>query len=487
MEEALKGKKVSRLDSINLDGTYFTEEGFLLDTPIVTSCGIFEYRNPDNTVRRELRLPEHVFDAESLKSYSGKPVIITHNAGKVTKDNVANEIVGTIISDGYQDGDSVRCKIVIHDVNTVKNCGMRELSLGYDLELIEQPGVWNGQKYDAIQTNIRINHLALVQKARAGEKAHLNMDHKESVSDDKKYLKGGKREMSKTTHRDAMLSPEDFAASIEAYKAEKAKLTGAQAPTATPAEAPAEPKAPEAKEPENQDVKPVAEEPATAPVAPEAKPVEAKAEAPAEEKPAEGNGAPKDLNEALELIGTLTADLQKLQATIDKMQAEKDIADSADCAVPEQQADGEKPAEVPAEPAPVAQAEPMAEPITKKEEKPMKMDSIDAIVSQKLELGKIGSKLNLDGLETMEIGEAKKKIIMAVKPGMRLDGKSEAYIDAAYDVAKDIANEMKTTNDQRQQMANSQRLDGMEDEVKGPSCSAYEARQKLINRRENRE
>lgn len=484
MEEALKGKRVSRLDSINLDGTYFTEEGYLLDTPIVTSCGIFEYRNPDNTVRRELRLPEHVFDEESLKSYLSKPVIITHNAGKVTKDNVSNEIVGTIISEGYQDGDSVRCKIVIHDVNTVKNCGMRELSLGYDLELIEQPGVWNGQKYDAIQTNIRINHLALVQKARAGEQAHLNMDHKESVSDDKKYLKGGKREMSKTTHRDAMLSPEDFAASIEAYKAEKAKLTGAQtqAPTATPAEAPAEPKAPEVKEPENQDVNPTVAEPVAEPVAPEAKP----AEAPAEEKPAEGNGAPKDLDAALELISTLTAGMQELQATIDKMQAEKDITESADCAVPEQQTDGGKPAEVPA-PAPVAQAEPVAEPITKKEEKPMNMDSIDAIVSQKLELGKIGSKLNLDGLETMEISEAKKKVIMAVKPGMRLDGKSEAYIDAAYDVARDIANEMKTTNDQRQQMANSQRLDGMEEEVKGPSCSAYEARQKLINRRENRE
>ena len=162
MEEVLKGKRVSRLDSISLDGTYFTEEGYLVDTPIVTSCGIFEYKNPDGTVRRELRLPEHVFEEESLKSYTGKPVIITHNAGKVTKDNVSDEIVGTIISDGYRENDSVRCKIVIHDVNTVKNCGMRELSLGYDLEMVEKPGIWNGQKYDAIQTNIRVNHLALV-------------------------------------------------------------------------------------------------------------------------------------------------------------------------------------------------------------------------------------------------------------------------------------------------------------------------------------
>lgn len=486
MEEALKGKRVSRLDSINLDGTYFTEEGYLLDTPIVTSCGIFEYRNPDGTVRRELRLPEHVFDEESLKSYLSKPVIITHNAGKVTKDNVSNEIVGTIISDGYRDGDSVRCKIVIHDVNTVKNCGMRELSLGYDLELIEQPGVWKGQQYDAIQTNIIINHLALVQKARAGEQAHLNMDHKESISDDKKYLKGGKREMSKTTHRDAMLSPEDFAASIEAYKAKKAELAGGQEPTPAPATEGAPAVAPaEEKDPEKQDVKPVgAEAPVAEPATePEVKPVEA----PAEAKPEEGSTGPKDLNEALEIIATLTADLQKLQGALDKMQAEKDIKDSADSMEPTAQADGAgTPVVEPAAQEP--QAEQASQPIIKKEEEtPMKMDSIDAIVSQKLELGKVGGKLNLDGLETMEIRAAKEKVIMAVKPGMRLDGKSDAYIDAAYEMARDIANEMKTTNDQREQMANSQRLDGMEDEVKGPSCSAYEARQKLINRRENKE
>lgn len=119
--------------------------------------------------------------------------------------------------------------------------------------------------------------------------------------------------------------------------------------------------------------------------------------------------------------------------------------------------------------------------------KPMNMDSIDAIVSQKLELGKVGQKLHLDGLETMDIKAAKQKVIIAVKPSMRLDGKSDAYIDAAYEMCRDIANEMKTTNDQREQMANGQRLDGMGDEVKGPTCAAYEARQKLINKRENRE
>ena len=50
--------KVYRLDSIPLGKAVYTEEGYLRDRPILTSTGIFEYRNPDGTIRRELRLPE---------------------------------------------------------------------------------------------------------------------------------------------------------------------------------------------------------------------------------------------------------------------------------------------------------------------------------------------------------------------------------------------------------------------------------------------
>ena len=70
--------RVVRLDSLPLNQTYFTAEGYLIDRPILTSTGIFEYTNPDGSVRRELRLPEEVFAPESLKTYKGKPIIITH-------------------------------------------------------------------------------------------------------------------------------------------------------------------------------------------------------------------------------------------------------------------------------------------------------------------------------------------------------------------------------------------------------------------------
>ena len=175
-----KLKTVYRLDSVPLSATYWTREGYLKDEPIVTSVGIFEYLNDDGSKRRELRLPENVFDPASLASYEGKPVIITHDAGEVDKNNVQREIIGTILSPGIRDGDDVRAKIVIHNTDAMKRSGLKELSLGYSLDLDETPGVWNGQPYDAIQKNIRINHLALVQSARAGEQARLNIDSRDA-------------------------------------------------------------------------------------------------------------------------------------------------------------------------------------------------------------------------------------------------------------------------------------------------------------------
>ena len=146
--------KLKRIDSISMDRTYYTDEGYLVDHPIVTTCGIFEYKNDDGSTRRELRLPENVFDKKSLESYKGKPIIITHDAGEVDKENVRREQIGTIMSEGYREGDSVRCEIIIHDTNALKSCGLKELSLGYSLDTDDTPGVYHGEKYDCIQKNI---------------------------------------------------------------------------------------------------------------------------------------------------------------------------------------------------------------------------------------------------------------------------------------------------------------------------------------------
>lgn len=81
-------------------------------------------------------------------------------------------------------------------------------------------------------------------------------------------------------------------------------------------------------------------------------------------------------------------------------------------------------------------------------------DVVDAKVRQRVELILLGQRLNLDGMDTLPVDAAKKKVIGAVLPGMRLDGKSSAYIEAAYDMAREKAQARKTVDEQRQQVFN---------------------------------
>lgn len=167
---------VTRYDYSNFTATK-TDEGFLVDSPIVARIGIQEYRRADGSIRRELRLPEEVFNADSLASMRGKPITVNHPAtGKVTSKDAHRVTVGTVLDAGVKDGNNVRTNITIHSPDAIGD--KRELSLGYTAKLDETPGVWEGQPYDAIQRDIRVNHLSVVKSGRAGV-ARLNLDSNE--------------------------------------------------------------------------------------------------------------------------------------------------------------------------------------------------------------------------------------------------------------------------------------------------------------------
>lgn len=413
-----------RFDSIPLGETYFTPEGYLIDNPILTRVGIFEYHNADGSVRRELRLPEEVFAAESLASYKGKPVILTHEAGLVDVDNVQQEHIGTILSEGIQDGDNVRAQIVIHDAESL-DYGLRELSLGYTQTPEETPGIWNGQRYDAIQRDIRINHLALVQKARAGEQARLNIDGEE---------KGGKQ-MAKV--RKDGLTPEEIARLVEEYKQRQAQRTE-EAKAANPT----------ADEGTNPDEQTTDED--------EADPVK---EVKDRRDRRDASGDCETMDEASGVIAQQDEDIQKLLDFIAQLQAKIDF----------DEASGEKETNSDEEGA----SQPEAAPAEEKKEESVNMDSIDAYISQKIELIRLGDKLHMDGIDTMKPMDAKKAIIKKVNPNIRLDGKDKAYIDAMYDITKESIGKRKGVDYQRQQM----RGDGMEKGVrKAPDAQSAAAK-----------
>lgn len=157
-----------------------TEEGFIRDVPVIGRTGILRYKNADGTDRYEYRPPEEAFDADSLNSIMGKPVTVGHIA-MVNSGNVDNvKPIGSVLSAGRQDGDTIRADVMIYNLPTAA----RELSCGYCCDYDPTPGEINGQHYDGIQRRIRYNHLAVVPRGRAGI-ARLNMDGDQEIENEK--------------------------------------------------------------------------------------------------------------------------------------------------------------------------------------------------------------------------------------------------------------------------------------------------------------
>ncbi len=500
--------RVVRLDSLPLNQTYFTEEGYLVDRPILTTIGIFEYTNPDGTIRRELRLPEEVFKEESLQSYKGKPIIITHDAGLITKDNVHENAVGTILSEGYRSGNDVRAEIIIHDTDEMKLAGLKELSLGYNLDLDETPGEWNGQPYDAVQRNIVINHLALVLEARAGEQARLNIDSRDRKTKGAKSMSANPKTKKKARRADGVMSPEDLAQAIAAYKARRAERLAAKAqadqegdtvPVADPK--PAEGVAAVA-DGDDDTVIAASGQADGDDIADQVQMVKDR-----RDRRDEGD-EPADKEAAMGVIAQQDGDMDILFDIIDTLLAERDF-DSA-CDTDGKNCDGDEgtaPAPAAAVPAKAKEdgddegtpVEPPAEentdgddddiPATNASEvgkSVLNVDAVDQIVRQRIQLGIVGRALNMDGLEDMGIMAAKKAVIRAVRPGMRLDGKSAAYINAAYDYAVADVNSRnrKDTSYQIKQMFNQ---DGRQPAPADDGDSSIKARQRMIDRQQKKE
>ena len=117
-----------------------------------------------------------------------------------------------------------------------------------------------------------------------------------------------------------------------------------------------------------------------------------------------------------------------------------------------------------------------------------KKERMDSAVSRGIRnhmiMGKIGREIGLKDLEMKSIRDAKIAVIKAVRPDMRLDGKSDAYINGAFDNARRSikARKVKGTSYQKRQMFNKD----SRDVVRSDKSSAMDARQRMIERQKNK-
>lgn len=160
---------------VRLDAGWLKVEGR------IARVGVQEYRDGGGKVHRELRLPEEVFDPKSLASFQQVPVTNQHPPGMLDARNARQYAVGNVGESVRAEGDYVVAPLLIYDGEAIAaaEAGRSQLSNGYTCELddAQDPKLtarWG--PYDAIQRRIRGNHCAMVDVARAGPDARMRLD-----------------------------------------------------------------------------------------------------------------------------------------------------------------------------------------------------------------------------------------------------------------------------------------------------------------------
>ena len=174
--------------SINSKREY-TDEGFLKVPGRVARTGIQDYlaselglEGDPSRIVKVFRPADEVFNPNSLDSYNHVDVTNDHPGKLVDSQNFKTVTVGVVASAGVQDGDFVQTDLIIKDADAIKliESGKAQLSAGYTAEYVKESGTTNdGVDYEFVQRDIKINHVALVDNARAGSMARI-FDNKPS-------------------------------------------------------------------------------------------------------------------------------------------------------------------------------------------------------------------------------------------------------------------------------------------------------------------
>lgn len=186
------------------------------DNPL-SKVGVFEYLGssiinapyPDR-VYKVYRPEEELSDPDCIESFKLLPWVIKHEM--LGTDGTPAErkgVHGVIGQDVYfNDQDQMlkgNIKVFSDSLSDVIDNDMQELSLGYRCKYEFEPGVFNGEHYDAIQRDIRGNHLASVEEGRMGKEVAVldsltvTFDSREFVMKNKPRAKESESTDSTTT------------------------------------------------------------------------------------------------------------------------------------------------------------------------------------------------------------------------------------------------------------------------------------------------
>ena len=169
------------IEDAQLSNTRLTRDGYLVASVLCARAGIQDYLGvevgrPELPVVHVYRPESAVFAKDSLSTFIGKPTTNDHPPELVTADNWKQYAVGAIGEEVLREGEYIRVPITLMDAAAIKAVqdGKREISMGYEMDLTWDSGQTpDGHAYDAVMSNLRMNHLAIVDRGRAGSKARI--------------------------------------------------------------------------------------------------------------------------------------------------------------------------------------------------------------------------------------------------------------------------------------------------------------------------
>jgi hypothetical protein len=155
----------------NLRSPRLDDNGFLHVDAEIARVGVMDY--PDRVAhgepRRRLVPAEALFDPVAMASMVGVPITDKHPPKLLGAADARHFQVGSVSGMPRQDGDFLIAPLTITDAELIRKVMAREqveLSPGYVAELLLQPGVWQGESYDAVQGPRIYNHAAVVPVGR---------------------------------------------------------------------------------------------------------------------------------------------------------------------------------------------------------------------------------------------------------------------------------------------------------------------------------
>jgi uncharacterized protein len=236
------------LDTAQIGTVKRTSEGYLATQARALRTGVQEYMawefgdiaiadgfDKDDVIR-VYRPAESVFSKDSLRSAVHIPVTVDHPPVMVDSENYSEYAVGEVSTDVMRDGDFVAFSIMVKDKRGLDaiDSGKVELSAGYSAEMVRV----DHTDYDYVMGKPHFNHLAIVDRARAGHKARIGdsarnwgatpltvTDNKEETMDIVKVMVGDKAVNVAASDADIVAGlTKDHAKAIEAKDAEIAAL-----------------------------------------------------------------------------------------------------------------------------------------------------------------------------------------------------------------------------------------------------------------------